>query len=277
MDIKYDLHSHSYYSDGDLSPQQLVAKAVESDISHLALTDHDTIDGLAEAQVAASNSGINLINGVELSCTWEKNLVHVVGLNLDPTHPALQTAISENKQRRLDRANAMYQDFARHGIDLEGPVREKLKGRGVPTRPHFADALVEQGHAKDKKQAFKRFLVRGKPGFIPMQWPNLDDVGQAITAAGGVAVLAHPMRYKLSRTKLIWLINDMIAANVKGIEVCTSSTDKQQIAMLSKLAIEYQLYASTGSDFHSESQPWAKLGRSEPIPSVLTPVWEAFK
>jgi len=136
--------------------------------------------------------------------------------------------------------------------------------------------LVEQGYAKDKKQAFKRFLVRGKPGYIPMRWPGLDEVGHAITAAGGVAVLAHPMRYKLTRTKLSWLIKDMVAAGINGMEICTASTDKQQVAMLSDLATKFKLYASMGSDFHSETQPWAKLGKVEALPSALTPVWEAF-
>jgi len=274
---KYDLHSHSYYSDGDLSPKQLVEKAAENAITHLALTDHDTLEGLIEANLAAKKTGLHLINGIELSCTWEQQLIHIVGLNVQPSDKTLCAAVKDNKTRRLDRAEAMFEDLEQHGIDLRAAVSQRLVNRGVPTRPHFAEALVEQGYAKDKKQAFKRFLVRGKPGYIPMRWPSLDEVGAAITASGGIAVLAHPMRYKLTRTKLSWLIKDMVSAGIQGMEVCTSSTDKQQVAMLSDLALKFNLYASIGSDFHSESQPWAKLGRVESLPSALTPVWEMFR
>ncbi len=274
--LKYDLHSHSHYSDGDLSPSELVEKAADSAITHLALTDHDTVDGLPEAKAAANKRGINLIDGVELSCTWENRLVHVVGLNVNPTDKNLIALIKDNKQRRLARAESMFQDLEQHDINVRDGVRNALGGRGVPTRPHFAQALVEQGFAKDKKQAFKRFLVRGKPGYIPMLWPDLNDIGKAIVSAGGVGVLAHPMRYKLTRTKLSWLIKDMVAAGIRGMEICTASTDKQQVAMLSDLATKFNLLSSMGSDFHSPSQPWAQLGRVEPLPSSLTPVWDTF-
>lgn len=275
-DNKYDLHSHSYYSDGDLSPAELVAKAVDSDITHLALTDHDTLDGLREAQVAAKQAGLNLINGIELSCTWENRLIHIVGLNVDASNKTLLSLVKENKQRRLVRAESMFEDFEQHGIDIRDSVFKLLPERGVPTRPHFAQALVEQGYAKDKKQAFKRYLVRGKPGYIPMLWPGLDKVGKAITSAGGVGVLAHPMRYKLTRTKLSLLIKDMTAEGIKGMEICTATTDKQQVAMLSDLAQKFNLLASIGSDFHTDTQPWAKLGRVQPLPSALTPVWNTL-
>lgn len=274
--MKYDLHCHSYFSDGDLSPSQLVEKAVENAITHLALTDHDTLDGLSEARRAAQGTDVTLINGLELSCTWEGMLVHIVGLNVDPSNTTLQNAVKDNKSRRLVRAEAMLEDLEQNGIDVKDSVEQQISNRGVPTRPHFAQALVEQGYAKDKKQAFKRFLVRGKPGYIPMRWPDLEAIGTAITASGGVAVLAHPMRYKLTRTKLSWLLKDMSEAGVKGIEICTASTDKQQVAMLTDLATRFKLLGSVGSDFHSDHQPWAKLGRVEPLPSSLTPVWDAF-
>lgn len=273
---KYDLHCHSYYSDGELSPEAVINKAAQANITHLALTDHDTVEGLNEARLAASKVGVNLINGVELSCTWENRLIHVVGLNIDPSNPALRDAIAENKRRRLDRAEAMFEDFEQNGIELRESVQTLLVDRSVPTRPHFADALISQGYAKNKKQAFKRFLVKGKPGYIPMHWLGLSEVGHAITASGGVAVLAHPMRYKLTRTKLCQLIADMVSAQIRGIEVCTASTDRQQIQMLADLAIKFNLYASLGSDFHSEQQPWAKLGQVTPLPKALVPVWEAF-
>ena len=274
--MKYDLHCHSYFSDGTLSPTQLVEHAKEREITHLALTDHDTLEGLVEAQAAADEQNIELINGIELSCTWEKQLLHVVGLNVDPSNSMLRKGVKQNQQRRLDRAEAMYEDFEQHDIFLRESVAQQILNRGVPTRPHFAQALVEAGYAKDKKQAFKRYLVRGKPGYIPMNWPGLDDIGEWVTAAGGVAVLAHPNRYKLTRTKLSRLISEMVPHGVTGIEVSTSTTDKQQSKMLGDLAMQFDLVSSIGSDFHSMDQPWARLGCAADLSKDLTPVWAKF-
>ena len=189
--MKYDLHSQSYYSDGSLSPADVIELALEREVTHLALTDHDTVNGLSEAALAVKDKDIELINGVEFSCSWENQLLHVVGLNIDPTNKELLNCIEQNRTRRLDRAESMHEDFEQHDIDLRDGVAKQLKGSSVPTRPHFAQALVEQGYAKDKKQAFKRYLVRGKPGYIPMSWASLEEVGHAIKSAGGVAVLAH--------------------------------------------------------------------------------------
>jgi len=276
--MKYDLHSHSHFSDGSLSPTELVNLAVEYDITHLALTDHDTVNGLAEAQKAAQDLPIELINGVEFSCTWENQLLHIVGLDIDPSNQLLLSNIEQNRLRRLDRAESMIEDFEQHDISLRDEVAKQLVGVGaVPTRPHFAQALINLGYAKDKKQAFKRYLVKGKPGYIPMKWASLDEVGHAIRAAGGMAVLAHPMRYKFTRTKLIRLIAEMIPAGIQGIEVSTGTTDKQQAAMLTELARQFKLFASMGSDFHSPGQPWARLGCAEPLSKDVTPVWSLFK
>jgi predicted metal-dependent phosphoesterase TrpH len=274
--MKADFHCHSYFSDGSLSPTELIALAHQAGVTDLALTDHDTLDGLAEAQTAADQMGVRLIKGIELSCTWEKQLIHIVGLNVDPSNRALKTGVKQNKQRRLDRADAMLEDFEQHDIFLRESVANLIKGRSVPTRPHFAQALVDQGYAKDKKQAFKRYLVKGKPGYIPMAWPDIEQIGAWITAAGGVGVLAHPNRYKLTRTKLSRLISDMIKAGIEGIEVSTSTTDKQQSAMLADLAKQFGLFASIGSDFHSKDQPWARLGGAVDLSKELKPVWNRF-
>lgn len=274
--MKYDLHSHSHFSDGSLSPTELVHAALEQGITHLALTDHDTLNGLHEAQLAVVGVPMELINGVELSCNWEKQLLHIVALNVDPNNKVLKQGVEQNRQRRLDRAEAMFEDFEQHDIDLRENVQVQLETRGVPTRPHFAQALVELGYAKDKKQAFKRYLVRGKPGYIPMSWPSLEEIGEWVKSAGGIAVLAHPMRYKFTRTKLIRLIVEMKSASIYGIEISTATTDKQQVSMLSELAKQFQLFASMGSDFHSFDQPWARLGTAEPLPKDLTTVWSQF-
>ncbi len=274
--MKADLHCHSTFSDGTLSPKELIALAYHTGITDLALTDHDTLDGLPEAQIAAEQAGINLIKGIELSCTWEKQLIHIVGLNIDPNNAVLKAGVAQNKQRRLDRAEAMFEDFEQHDIFLREGVSNLIRERGVPTRPHFAQALVEQGYAKDKKQAFKRYLVKGKPGYIPMYWPSVEQIGAWITAAGGIGVLAHPNRYKLTRTKLSRLISEMIPAGIQGIEVSTSTTDKQQTAMLADLAKQFGLFASIGSDFHSNDQPWARLGCAVDLSKELKPVWSGF-
>jgi len=276
VSMKYDLHSHSYYSDGSLSPTELVNQAEEAGISHLALTDHDSVSGLQEAQSAAQISELQLIDGVELSCNWQHQLLHVVGLNVDSDNSTLLAGIEQNRQRRFDRAEAMFEDFEKHDIFIRDQVQALIHHDAVPTRPHFAEALVEQGYAKNKKQAFKRYLVHGKPGFVPMQWPTLDEVGEWVTAAGGIAVLAHPTRYKFTRSKLVRLIDDMLAAQIHGIEITTAITTSSQASMLSQLALEHDLLASTGSDFHSNDQHWAKLGNIEPLSPDLTPVWSRF-
>lgn len=274
--MKADMHCHSYFSDGSLSPTELVELADQAGITDLALTDHDTLDGLPEAQIAANKVGISLVTGIELSCTWEKQLIHVVGLNVDPNNKTLKAGVEQNKQRRLDRAEAMFEDFEQHDIFIRNVVAKHIRERGVPTRPHFAQALVDLGYAKDKKQAFKRFLVKGKPGYIPMLWPDVEQIGAWITAAGGIGVLAHPNRYKLTRTKLSRLISEMLKAGIKGIEVSTSTTDKQQSAMLADLAKQFGLYASIGSDFHSKDQPWARLGGAADLSKELKTVWSGF-
>ena len=274
--MKADLHCHSHFSDGTLSPTELINLAHKAGITDLALTDHDTLDGLPEAQFAADKLGIKLINGIELSCTWDKHLIHVVGLNVDPNNKILKAGVVQNKQRRTDRAEAMFEDFEQHDIFLREAVTTSSRERGVPTRPHFAQALVDQGYAKDKKQAFKRYLVRGKPGYIPMLWPDLEKIGSWITAAGGIGVLAHPNRYKLTRTTLSRLISEMQPAGIQGIEVSTSTTDMQQSAMLADLATQFGLYSSVGSDFHSLDQPWARLGGAVDLSRELKPVWAGF-
>jgi len=272
---KVDLHCHSTYSDGTLTPKQLLALAAEREITHLALTDHDTLQGLPQAQAAASQHSVEFIAGLELSCTWRGQLLHIVGLGIEPKNTVLNAGVTQNQTRRRDRAKEMIEDFRKVGIELKEQVATLLNG-GVPTRPHFAQALINLGYAKDKKQAFKRYLVRGKPGFVPLTWPSLTDLGGWIHAAGGVAVLAHPMRYKFTRTKLITLIEEMKVAGIHGMEVSTPINDTHQIEMLARLAEDHQLYGSMGSDFHSPDQPWARLGTARPLPDRVTPIWQAL-
>lgn len=274
--MKFDLHCHSYYSDGELSPLELVTLAEQAGVTHLALTDHDTLAGISEIGRAASGTSLNVINGLEFSCNWNGQLIHVLGLNVDPENGELQAGVEINTQSRLRRAEAMFVDFEKYGIELRDSVNAQIAERGVPTRPHFANALIESGKAKNKKQAFKRYLVPGKPGFVAMRWPDLEQVANWISAAGGVAVLAHPMRYKFTRAKLVRLIKDMLEVGIHGIEVSTPTTDRQQLTMLESLVRQHGLLASVGSDFHCHGQPWAVLGSAQPLAQGLTPVWTRF-
>ena len=223
-----------------------------------------------------ANNNLSLIAGIELSCSWESQLLHVLGLNIDPDSDALQRVIAQNIERRLSRAEKMFMDFEQHDIDLRDQVTQMLEGKGVPTRPHFAQALIDSGYAKNKNQAFKRYLVRGKPGYIPMQWPDISEIAKAIKQAGGIAILAHPLRYKFTRTRLIRLIEDMRLAGIRGLEVSSPTNDVAQTSMLSRLALQYDLLASIGSDFHALDQPWARLGTATELPQELTPVWTEF-
>lgn len=275
--MKYDLHCHSHYSDGELAPGELLDLAEQRGITHLALTDHDTTAGLPALAAAGGHSPVEVINGIELSCSWNGHLLHILGLNIDPKNASLASGVQQNIQRRRERATAMHAEFERHGISLREPVAQLLAADSVPTRPHFARALVEAGIVKDKRQAFKRYLVRGKPGFVAMKWPSIDEIAAWIGDAGGVAVLAHPLRYRLTRSKLVRLIEEMKHAGVEGMEVSTAASDQQQIRQLTSLARRYQLLASIGSDFHAHDQPWAVLGNASPLCNTLTPVWSRFK
>ena len=271
--MKFDLHCHSTFSDGELTPNELFKLASDHQITHLALTDHDSVSGLAQAEIAAAAHAVKLIPGLELSATWRGQLLHVVGLGVDPENPALLAGVQKNQQARFQRADAIIADFQRAGIDLEAQARQVI-GDAIPTRPHFAQALINLGYAKNKQQAFRRYLVRGKPGFVPLVWPTIEEVGDWITQAGGVAVLAHPMRYHFTRTKLLTLISEMKPAGITAIEVSTPVNDVQQINQLADIAVQQELYGSMGSDFHALNQPWARLGSALPLPERVTPVWQ---
>ena len=273
---KFDLHSHTRFSDGDLTPAELIELAQEKGISHLGLTDHDTLSGLHDARSAARGTLVCLINGIEFSCTWNGQLLHILGLSIDPEAGELQYGVEFNRQQRHTRANQMHKRFEALGIRLREQVENMIGEHGVPTRPHFAQALIDVGLVKDKTQAFKRYLARGKPGYVPMEWPSLAQIAQWIHSADGIAVLAHPMRYKFSRSKLVRLIKDMQEVDMRGIEVSTATTNSSQVSMLGALANQHKLLASVGSDFHSFDQPWATLGSAEPLPESLTPVWREF-
>ncbi len=271
-----DLHAHSNVSDGLFSPTELVEHAATHGVRVLALTDHDDIGGLAEAQQAAIGHGIQLINGVEISVTWKKRTLHIVGLNINPKNEALVRALADVKQSRLERAKQMAAGLEKVGIhgSLEGA--SSFSQQSILTRMHFARFLVEHNHAKDTKSAFKKLLIKGKPGFVDHQWMSLEAAINLITGSGGVAVLAHPGRYDLRRTNMLLLLEEFRALGGVAIEVVTGSHTGAQYVEYAKYAQLFGLKASMGSDYHGKGISFMEMGRLPTLPANCVPVWQGW-
>ncbi len=272
-----DLHCHSTASDGALAPADLVARAAEKGVTHLALTDHDTLNGLVAAKKAAQESRITLVSGIELSCLWKGRTIHVVGLDFDQDDPAFKARVDQQTANRRARAAMIAERLHRLRVpDLLERATEKAGG-DVPGRPHFAEALIEAGVVRNAAQAFKRYLGAGKAGDVRAYWPELPEVVQWITEAGGIAVLAHPRKYKLTATKLQELTAEFCRAGGKGIEVSTSGQSSGDLGFLAELCRRNGMWASQGSDFHFPGAPWCELGNIMKMPDGLEPVWHHFR
>ncbi|MDC9724785.1 MAG: PHP domain-containing protein [Gammaproteobacteria bacterium] len=272
----YDLHSHSTASDGSLEPEALIARAIEKGVDVLALTDHDGTEGIAAAQRAAQGTELHLIAGVEISVTWAKGTVHIIGLNIDPENTVLQQGLTKMRDFRVGRAEEIAARLEKSGISgaLEGA--KKYASEVMLGRLHFAKFLVEHGHAKDVTDVFKRYLVRNKPGYVPGEWAKLEDAVHWITAAGGQAVIAHPARYKMTATKRRRLITDFKEAGGIGFEVVSGRQHPEEVKELAKLAQQFELLASCGSDFHTPDNTWVELGHLATMPESCTPIWTVF-
>jgi hypothetical protein len=270
----FDLHSHTTASDGRLSPTDLVLRAVEKRVSVLAITDHDTTQGLVEAHQAIKthNLPLILIDGIEISTLWRNFDIHIVGLNVDVNHPSLVHLIAEQAQRREDRAELISERLAKHRIfgALEGA--KAFSEDGSITRAHFARWLVDQGHATTIQQVFKKFLTRDKPGYAPPMWCSIADAVNVIHEAGGQAVLAHPSRYQLTAKWIKRLLADFVLANGDAMEVSQPQQSQQERRLLGDYALTYELLASLGSDFHYPS-PFTELGRNLSLPKGVDAVW----
>lgn len=272
-----DLHCHSTASDGALAPADLVARAASQGVSHLALTDHDTLRGLAPARQAADAVGVELINGVELSCLWKGRTIHVVGLDFDADDPLLLARIAQQTDNRRARAAMIAERLQRLKVpDLLGKATAAAGG-DVPGRPHFAQVLAHEGVVSHTTQAFKRYLGAGKAGDVRAYWPELEEVVGWIRDARGIAVLAHPRKYNLTATKLRELVGAFKAAGGQAIEVSTSGQSSGDLGFLAELCRREQLWASQGSDFHFPGAPWCELGRIMKMPDGLEPVWHRFR
>ncbi|WP_396586999.1 PHP domain-containing protein [Bermanella sp. R86510] len=267
-----DLHCHSLCSDGQLSPKDLVIRAHEKGVTHLALTDHDTLNGLPEAQQTAREQGIQLISGIEFSTVWNGMGIHVVGLNFDPQHPTMKSAVAEQEACRLERAKAIAQRLEKQGIQGVWEEAQEVANGAQIGRPHFAQALINLGKVNNMASAFKRYLGAGKAGDVKTHWPELAKAVDWIVQAGGVAVLAHPDKYKLTRTKLKYLLRAFKDAGGNAVEVTTGGMDASFAQRMAEYCDEYDFVGSQGSDFHGP-RPWSELGKFTPMPKSVTPVW----
>jgi predicted metal-dependent phosphoesterase TrpH len=274
--LNIDLHTHSNFSDGALTPAELVAHAAAAGVHVLALTDHDSVEGVEAARTAARGSSLSLVPGVEISCSWRAQAIHVLGLWIDPSSAALCAMLrsqAELRRARMRGICARLEKIRLPGAALLAAVDAQP---GIPTRSHLAVAMVAGGHVARIDEAFRRYLNKGKPGHVAIEWPALPDVIGAILSAGGVAVLAHPGRYPLSGGARRRLLADFAAAGGSALEIMSGGNGAQHVEASTVLALKYGLAGSVGSDFHSPEFAWNPLGRSRKLPDCITPVWRGL-
>jgi predicted metal-dependent phosphoesterase TrpH len=273
--LNADLHCHSVVSDGTLTPEELAARAAANGVELWALTDHDEVGGQERAAAAAKACGIRYLCGVEVSVTFLNQTVHIVGLGVDPENTALRAGLTATRGGRTARARDMAAELARVGIP--GVFEGALKYVGNPeliSRSHFARYLVEAGICPDTNSVFRKYLAQGKPGYVPHRWASLGDAVGWITGAGGVAVIAHPARYKFSANEEFALFTEFKGHGGAGVEVVTGSHTSAEYLTYGAAATDYGLAASRGSDFHSPNESHTDLGSLPYLPGTLTPVWE---
>ena len=261
-----------------MQPGDLARRASDQGVQLYALTDHDEVSGLSEAKAAAAERSLAFVPGVEVSVTWGATTIHVVGLGVDGNDAVLRERLAHVRSGRTRRAQAIGASLAVAGIagTLEGALRHAENPQMIG-RTHFARFLVEQGVCRDVREVFKRFLVDGKPGYVPHRWATLAEAVDMIDAAGGVAIVAHPARYRFDDLALRALLAEFRNAGGTGLEVVTSNHTADDVRRFTKLALEFGFEASSGSDFHGPGEsPNVELGRVEPLSPELTPVWHRF-
>lgn len=274
--LAIDLHTHSNRSDGSLTPAELVERAGGAGLTVMALTDHDTVAGIDDAQRAAAAAGVLLVPGVEISASWRAQAIHVLGLWIDPASGPLRGRLDTQAQRRsirMRRICARLSQLGLPGAELLATVEAQP---GLPTRAHLAEALCAGGHVNRADDAFRKYLGKGKAAHFVADWPPLAEIVAWIREAGGVASLAHPARYALSAGARRRLLEDFVAAGGTAVEVVTGANGAHHVEATAMLAVNFGLTGSIGSDFHSPRQTWNPLGRSLELPDCVTPVWRAF-
>jgi 3',5'-nucleoside bisphosphate phosphatase len=272
--LNIDLHCHSTVSDGVLTPTQLVERAHRRGVRVLALTDHDDVAGLEEASRAAAEKNITFINGVEISVTWRGRTIHVLGLNVDPGYQPLFDGLTDIRDGRTQRARTIATELEKIGIggSFEGAFTY-VGERGLIGRTHFARFLIEKGYGKDMKTIFKKYLVKGKPGYANHEWAQLSDAVDWIAGSGGRAVIAHPARYNLGKNVLLDLLNEFCSLGGAGIEVVSASHTQEQVDIFANHARTKTLLVSCGSDFHGPGESFYDLGQLPDLPAGCVPVW----
>ncbi len=276
--IIYDLHSHTTASDGMLSPEALVHRAVDMRIGTLAITDHDSIDAIpaAQAEIARAGLALRLITGVEISTVWENHEIHIVGLNIDIHHPRMIAFLAEQKERRKQRAKLIAERLEKAHIPGAWEGASALAAGGAVTRGHFARFLVEAGKAGNMADVFKKYLARGKTGYVPPQWCTIDQAIDVIHHSGGKAVIAHPGRYDLSAKWLKRLLAYFAEHGGDAMEVAQCQQGPNERTQLAAYAQQFGLLASQGSDFHQPCS-WIELGRKLWLPAGVEGVWHQWE
>lgn len=275
MASQIDLHCHTTASDGALTPEALVDRALSRNIETLAITDHDTMAGYRQVKDYANEAGLNLIPGIELSSQWRGIGIHVVGLGMDPSHPVMVEAERSQTEVRRNRGKTIAERLSKKlQKEIDFSAVEALAG-GEVGRPHFAQYLVEQGLVTDRQAAFKKYLGAGKIGDVKSGWPAMETVVKWIVESGGQAVLAHPHHYNMTRTKLLDCIAAFQHAGGQAMEICCGLMDKNQAGQLTKIAQDQKLLGSCGSDFHGPNKFGLDLGVMPAFPKSdeLEPVW----
>jgi predicted metal-dependent phosphoesterase TrpH len=276
--LKFDLHCHSHFSDGVLAPAEVAARAKANGADVWALTDHDELGGIPQAREAAQALDLHYVPGVEISVTWSEQTVHIVGLQIDETHPALVQGLATTRSGRLRRAEEIAQQLEKAGIPdaLPGALKY-VDNPELISRTHFARYIVELNLCETISDVFKNYLTEGKPGYAPHRWATLADALRWIRAAGGVAVLAHPARYKYSDTAFDALLDEFKQLGGTGIEVVTSGHTVEQYAQYAQVAKRFDLLASAGSDFHSPAESRMDVGTAPPLPAGVKPIWHNWE
>ena len=273
--LNADLHCHSVVSDGTLTPELLAERAKKNGVELWALTDHDEIGGQHRAAAAAKAQGMKYVTGTEISVTFIGVTVHIVGLGFNPDDAGMKAGLIKTRGGRRERAMEMSDGLEKVGI--KGAFEGALKFVGNPdliSRTHFGRFLVETGVCKDTNEVFRKYLTEGKPGYVEHRWASLKDAVSWITQAGGIAVIAHPARYKFSANEEFALFSEFKAHGGQAVEVVTGSHTAAEYVTYASVAQEFGLAASRGSDFHDPAESHTDLGTLPYLPGNLTPVWD---
>ena len=271
--MKADLHNHSYYSDGVLSPKELVTLAKESGCDMFSLTDHDTTEGIPEAQLQSAALGLKLINGVEISAFWRNSAIHIVGLGIDIENDLLQSGLEFNQNLRNARAKKIALGLWRSGIKDALEKAQEISGGHMLTRTHFAQMLINEGYCKDMKSVFRRYLTGRKPGGVSVEWKDFDEVINWIQSAGGKALIAHPLRYRMTHTKIKKMLNEFKEKGGDGFEVVNANSSDEEISLGNQWSEEFDLLASVGSDFHGWPNQRVQIGNLADLPNNSRAIW----